>query len=353
LTPTGKIPGFLLNANDLVKVEKMNLQVLKRFFSYKFYSKANQKILTYIVFVAIASIFWFLNKLGSEFTTIIDFPVEYVNLPENKALVNELPQSLHLSVNSFGFDILRYKLSPEPYPLVIDVASFSKNIKSQRVRDFKLPTRYLKESINKQLASELNVLEIMPDTLVFQFSQTVDKRVPIKPNFKLTFANQCLIDGEIQFIPKTVVVTGPSSILDTLQFIYTEAQEFDNMDKPLEQSVDLQEDSKLKLNKRTVVAVIPVAKFTEVSFDVPVIAVNVPDSLRLITFPGITKLSCLVSFNQYNLVQPGDFLVQVDYLEIDNQIGAKLPLELGLAPTGAKNIVFTPQSVEYILERNQ
>ncbi len=331
----------------------MNLQVMKRFFSYKFYSKANQKILTYLVFVAIASIFWFLNKLGSEFTTTIDFPVAYVNLPENKVIVNELPQSLHLSVSSFGFDILRYKLSPEPYPLVIDVASFSKNIKSQRVRDFKLPTRYLKESINKQLASEFNVMEIMPDTLIFHFSQTIDKKIPIKPNFKLTFANQCLLDGEVQFIPKTVTVTGPGSILDTMTYIYTQAMEFNNLDKALEQSVELEVDSKLKLNNKNVVAIIPVSKFTEVSFDVPVTAINVPDSLRLITFPGIIRLSCLVSFNQFNMMQPGDFLVQVDYQEITNQIGAKLPLELGLAPTGARNIVFAPQSVEYILERNQ
>lgn len=336
-----------------LQIFAMDVQVLKRFFSYKFYSKANQKILTYLVFVAIATIFWFLNKLGSEFTTTIKIPIEYQNLPENKALVNELPNHLQLSVNSLGFDILRYKLSPEPAPLIIDVASFSKNIKSQRIRDFKLPTRYLRESITKQMASELNVVEIMPDTLVFQFSQTIEKKIPIKSDFNLNFSTQYQQDGEIRFMHHSILVSGPGSILDTLQYVYTKPVKFIDVEKSVEQSIDLMEIPNLKFKPKTVVAIIPVSKFTEISFEVPVVPVNVPDSLRMITFPGNVRISCLVSFSQYSMVQPSNFLLQADYLEIVNQIGAKLPIEVALAPTGAKNILLQPQSVEYILERNQ
>jgi len=331
----------------------LKFTAFKKIYNHHLFIRIDRKIITYLIFVVIATIFWFINKVGNEFSTTIDYPVTYVNLPSKKVLVSDLPKSLHLSINAYGYDILRYKLSSEPYPIIIDAQKFGVNLNKAKVNQYRLATRYLRENINSQISSEIRVIDIMPDTIYFQFSHQTNKKVPVKSDLKLEFEKESMLNGAIVFKPDCIIVSGPNSILDTLQYITTKQQTLKGFDESIQKNVELQEINNTQFDRKQVVALIPVSKLTEVLFELPVITVNVPDSLKLITFPGTIKLSCSVPFNKYTLTHASDFLVQVDYNDIDKQLGLKLPLILSNSPSQAINISFSPQSVEFILERNK
>ncbi len=83
-------------------------------------------------------------------------------------------------------------------------------------------TRYLKDQISGQLPAELQLLEIKPDTLHFQFARRASRMVPVRPDLVFALDGQFTTRDGILLEPDSVRVTGPDAILDTLGYISTE-----------------------------------------------------------------------------------------------------------------------------------
>ena len=95
----------------------------------------------------------------------------------------------------------------------------------------------------------------------------------------------------------------------------------------------------------------PVDKFTEAAFSVPIEVINVPDSLNLKTFPGQVEITYQVGLSDYENINQHMFRVEVDYLSIENNIGSKIQVNLVKFPEFVKAIQYYPKNVEYILEK--
>ncbi len=331
-------------------MNKFSYQNIKELINKRFLSKIDRKILIYLIFVAFSTVFWFLNKLGNEFNSTINYPVRYANLPSNKALVSELPQKLKLQVIAPGYSLLKYKLSPVPFPVVINLNDYAKQISGENVEKFTIHTRQIKSDINQQLGKDINLLDVLPDTITFHFDNVINKKIALAPNVTLKFAPQCMLDGEISFIPDSVVVSGPEFILDTLKCIYTKKQKFKGLNKPIERNVSLREIDNLSFANKKVNMKLPVSKFTEANILIPIIPINVPDSLLLITFPHKAKVSYLVSLANYDKINELNFRLEVDYLEIKKLLGQKLSVNLKHNTDNVSSVSFTPTIVEYIIE---
>ncbi len=332
-----------MEANDFHKITDL--------FNRKIFQRIDHKILVYLVFVAISTVFWFLNELSNNYTTTINYPVRFTNLPKNKILVSDLPKNLTLNVNGYGYTLLRYKLSPASFPVVINMEQYSKTISNPNVKSYRLQTRQIKETIDKQMANDIDVLDIMPDTVVFQFANIISRKIPIKPRVKLNFEEECMLNGDITFSPDSVTVNGPNNIIDTLSAVYTHYQEFNNLSKPLHRNITLSEIENIEMDRKKAVMFLPVAKFTQANFEVPIQAINTPDTLDLKTFPRLAKVTCLVALNDFDKIQAKDFVINVNYLDIENLLGNRLTLNLAIAPSNAKLIQYSPESVEFILDK--
>lgn len=315
--------------------------------------RIDRRIFIYLLFVVIATVFWLLNELSGNYTASLNYPVKFTNLPQNKILVNDLPKKLNLNVNGHGFTLLRYKLSPATYPIIINMEEYGNNFGKQSVKQFRLQTRFIRETVGRQIPSEIEVIDILPDTIVFQFANIVSKKVPIKPNLRLEFDDQCMVNGDITFSPETIVVTGPSTIIDTLSAVYTKNIKINGLNKTIERNVTLKEIKNIEFEKIRVVMTLPVSIFTQANFEIPVQTKNVPDSLDIKTFPRIVKLTCLIALSDYDKVQAKDFVVVADYNNVADLLGNKLGLKLELAPKNVKLVTFFPESVEFILDKKQ
>ncbi len=332
-------------------MESKAFHKLKELLNNKILQRIDRKILTYLVFVGIATVFWFLNELSNNYITTLNYPVRFINVPKNKILVSDLPKSLKLNVNGYGYTLLGYKLSPAAYPLIINIEEFSNNIDNPAIKQFKLQTRYIRESINKQMPNNIEVLDILPDTILFQFANIISKKVAIKPNVKLEFDEQCMLNSDISFKPDSILVSGPNTIIDTLLAVFTKYHEFDRLSKPLDKSVFLKKINKIIFDKKKTMMHLPVSKFTQANFEVAIQARNVPDSFELKTFPRIVKVACLISLNEYDKIKAKDFVIDVDYLDIEKLLGQKLTLNLALEPANVKMVKYYPESVEFILDK--
>ncbi len=64
----------------------------------------------FFVCLVIATVLWFVNVLGKSFETEVSMPINYVNLPKNKVLINAPPSALQVRIEAHGFTLLRNRL---------------------------------------------------------------------------------------------------------------------------------------------------------------------------------------------------------------------------------------------------
>jgi len=132
-----------------------------------------KKILLFSVFLLISVFIWLLSALSKNYTSVIEYPLVYTDFPEERAFVGELPGHLDLRINAIGYALLRYKMFRKPVPISFKVSAFTLNRPGQDSSRAYILTRYLKDQVSRQLDPELQLLEIKPDTLHFQFARRV------------------------------------------------------------------------------------------------------------------------------------------------------------------------------------
>lgn len=201
------------------------------------------------------------------------------------------------------------------------------------------------------MPSNIEVLDILPDTIAFKFVDIIQKKVPIIPIARIEFDNQCMLEGVVTSTPDSIMVTGPTIILDTLSGIFTKRERFKKLSKTQSKSANLVEIKDIEFNKKKVEITVPVAKYTQAKTAITIVPMNVPDSLKLITFPSTTEISYMISLSKFDKVKASDFRVEVDYYDIKNLLGNKLPLKIKVTPNHIQSASQYPTHVEFVLEK--
>jgi len=313
--------------------------------------RPDKRIFVFLFFVFVSSVFWFLKQMEAEYEATISIPVRYSNIPKDKILVGELTNTFNLRIKARGYKIIEYKIGNKFLPVIIDVNSLNLRIISKgKTRRFFALTHFLNEKINQQIGSELRVLEIKPDTLFFDFSRIAYKKVPVVSNLNILPEKQYMLKGAPQINPDSVVVSGDKSIIDTIQYVYTEEIQLENIDNNIDKSLDLIAIQDVQFSEDEVDVSIIVEKFTEGAQKVPVKTLNVPDSLILRVFPNEVDIVYFVGLNDYDKVFPQLFALVVDYNDINPEIN-NINIKLLRYPEYLQSIRYNPNSVEYIIEK--
>lgn len=322
---------------------------IKKFFEKK-NIKMDRKLIVFLFFVLLSTIFWFLNQLEDEYVAEISLPVHYTNFPNDKILVNELPDHFDLRVRAFGYKLLEYKISNKFLPYTINVNSITLRMhsKSSYVKFFSL-TRLLSQDIEDHLSSELEIVSVLPDTLFFEFADRIFKKVPVVSKLNPIPATQYMIRGKILFEPDSVKISGANPIVDTINFVFTESKDILSLNSNYEKEVDLENISGVSFSVKEVEAKINVEKFTEGTQKIALNIINMPDSLIIRTFPNEVTVTYFVALSDYEKVLPQLFEAVVDYNEIVSQ--NKLNIKILNSPDYVKSLRYNPKSVEYIIER--
>lgn len=307
-----------------------------------------RKLLLFSFFLVVSVLIWTLNALSKNYTTEIKYPITYTSFPEKKVQINKLPESLGLKVNAHGYALLRYKLTNRPIPINFRVSSYTMNRFSDDSSRFFLLTRYAREQIARQMPPELELIELSPDSLVFQFASEVKKLVQVSPSVKFDLGKEFTLVGDIKLTPDSIMVTGPDILLDTLSSLTTETKELGLLKRSYSETLDIVRYPGFKLENDKVECNIDLEKLTELQMYVPIQIVGLPDSMRMQTFPPRIKVSGVLGLSNYDRVSEESFWAEVDYTEV---LENKTRIQVGLKqyPDYLLNLDFYPQTVEYLL----
>jgi hypothetical protein len=322
------------------------------------YKHIRKSFFSFLIFVIISSAFWFYRTLDDVYVASVHYPVKYINIPSNKILSGNPPQKIILRVRGKGFTILSNRITPPT--LDLDVNDFSLFSQSKDSLSLYLLSRYAHEWFAAELSNKnnqsLEILNVSPDTIAFNFTRTSTKKIPIQAVFtnnQNLFARQHMLNGKIIVIPDSTILIGPANILDTIQYLTTLPIHVSELQDTLNKKVGLARIDGTKLTIEKVKVIIPVDRFTETTIEVPVSIWHAPDSIDIKVFPGSVKITYKVTLSMYNHGNKSDFYPYVDFFDIDENTmteNAKLKVHLDTLPYYARSINIYPSNVEFLIE---
>ncbi len=315
-------------------------------------SSFHRNFITFLFFTVISAILWFFRALSNEYEAEIVYPVKYINIPENKILVNKLPEKLILKVRAKGKKILASKLNLNLLPIKFDVNSFI--INNSASDSLFILTNAVKDILSKELEG-IQITGISPDTLVFRFTNIVVKKVAVKIKFQSNqpvFAPQHMLNGDILINPDSIIISGPANILNNISFVYTEPLNISGIADTTKKVCNVERISGISYSQRKINITIPVDSYTQAEYELPVTAINLPDSLLIKTFPQRVRITYNITLSQYEKIKPKQIQPCIDYNDIQqNPASGFVRLFLVDTPQIISSLKFSPEKVEYLLTR--
>ncbi|QDO95594.1 YbbR-like domain-containing protein [Formosa sediminum] len=305
----------------------------------------SKKINIFTLFLLLSFTILVLNKLSRTYINTITFPVETVNLPETYVILNDSNQALNVTLKTYGFKLLRYYISKPK--LILDYKD-----KLQLTDSTYLWSSHRSYSkINAQFDKDIEVVNLSPDTLYFNYDQNATKDVPVVLQENIKFSPGFDVLEGFKVVPDSVHIVGPEKLLKAITAIKTVPLELEDVHLDLNQNISLDlpnSDHLITFSHHKVHLEAKVEKFTEGTFNIPVTLKNVPQNVVLKYYPKSVSVSYYTTLSGFNEVQAKDFKVECDYSErVANQ--SFLVPKLVKQPEKVKSAKIIHPKVEYII----
>lgn len=309
--------------------------------------KNNRKIKVFLLFLVLTSVIWIMVELSKTYTTTVSFKVQYKNIPADKLFQNTPVSELDLVIKAPGFSQLRYKAKQHTIAL-----NLNKLVKKNNLY-YILPNQQL-SVLEEQLPVDVEVLNVLNDTIFFELGNNITKKVPVHPNIDLKFKLGYNFIENLKSTPDSVEVTGPEKYIDSIFEIFTEplklTEIYENIDTELKLILPANKNVKLSANKIKVSG--KVDKFTEGRFKIPVKIINEPDGVKLNPFPKEIEVVYQVGLSNFNKINEDSFSVVFDYNQYNNDTTVRylLPL-INQKSDLVYSVKIIPNQIEFLIQK--
>lgn len=303
-------------------------------------SKRGQDVLLYLLFVAVAFIFWVFMSLDTQVQRDFDVPVELQDVPDSVTLINQLPPSLSVSVKAKDSQLLRFmwgKMSPVKFKWADFAADNYVTLNSSR-----LLTR-----MRDYFGTGAQVVSCRPDSIKLSYTTLPGVKVKLVVQADIRPQLQYILSGSPKADVDSVTLFSATDIPHSLRLVTTEPIVKSGLKDTARYEVKVKPIAGVRIVPDKVMVTIPVEPLIARKRTINLDVTNLPEDKHLVTFPSKIEISYLVPMSHYN----DDYPVKayVDYKDVSLP-GNKLPVSLSLIPDVYHNLSFSPTSVEYIIE---
>ncbi|MBD5193711.1 MAG: hypothetical protein HDS91_04215 [Bacteroidales bacterium] len=308
------------------------------------HSSQGRDVLLYLLFLCVAFAFWLAMSLDTEVQREIEVPFEVDNVPDSITLVGSVPSSLSVGVQAKGYQLLRYSWGNMPMMKI-------------RMTDYIGPDHYFEMSrvkidsrLRDYLGSGVLINSVRPDSIKVPYTTMPGVKVKLIVDCDVHPALQYIISGPVKANCDSVLVYGINGVPRSLTHVETMRIESHDLTDTTRFEVRLRPQEGLRIIPDRVIVTVPVEPLISKNFETPVSINNLPKGTDMITFPSKAKVSYLVPMSAYNDECPVRVFVDFDEL---TPTSSRLKLHHSLVPEIYRDIVISPDSVEFIIERTQ
>ncbi|MDP5093493.1 MAG: YbbR-like domain-containing protein [Polaribacter sp.] len=301
---------------------------------------------SFLGFLLASFLIWVLITFSKEYKTVINYEVNFINIPQKNILLETTPQKIALYVNGSGFRLFWSQLFDETISL--DVSKFTQQSKGNT---YILPKNQL-STIQEQVMSGVTIESILKDTLFVKMGFLKSKKVPLKPNLNINYQVGYKLLGNVTVSPDSVVISGAEKQLKKIEFLELESLKLSNVKTDFSTNVAIVKPSKnIKLTTSKAVISAKVDKFTEGNLQVPFKIVNLPSDIKITTLSETVLVTFVVALSQFSRVSEASFVIECDYeMSTKNELGYLIP-KIVLKPDFVENIKVIPTKIDYLIQK--
>lgn len=302
-------------------------------------SERFRKIATFLIFVVIAAIFWYVLALNDSVQDTLDVRLNVDNVPDSVTFINDPPEVIHVTVRDKGTALLRNGL--------ISKATVSLNFKDHADGGvFHVSGSELSAAIKSAFGGSAALLSSSVDSLRCVYTTLPGKRVPVVVAADLTAASGKVINS-VSVLPGSVMVYSSGSISDTISRVYTQKVLRRNLEEPSTFTVDLHPVAGARLEPSTVTLNVNVEALVKKESVAQIKVENAPENVDLLLFPARVKVEYYLPMSKFGDAGP-EIDVWVDYRDIDPTRNT-LPVHIGQMPAYVANPTVAEPEIEYVI----
>ena len=302
-----------------------------------------RKFNVFLFFLLLALIYSMLSKLTSNYTKTIVFAVKAVDVPSDQVVLDQSIDSIRLELKGYGYNLAKYYIDE---PLIeISLNNLNKvNSKYQwtKQRNF----LDLQSKFNKSVS----LVSSSVDQIDFIIEQYESKKVPIELEFEIGYKSGFDSFQEYKLSKDSITVTGPNSLIDTINVIQTHKLVLNEIDSEINTKIKIKspENNNITHSDTEIDFQLKVEKFTDESIKVPITIVNIDDNMKINYYPKVVSVLYRVSIKDYKAVNPMDFRVECD-LNMINKDNSVLISSITKKPSNVKKCRIENNQIQYVI----
>jgi hypothetical protein len=318
--------------------------------------KLNPRISIFIYCLFTSLLFWLLIVFSREYAVTRKVRALYVNIPNDKVLGYQLPDSLRLELSGAGFALWWLQVNHRPKSVVVDV-SLLRRAGNKLQDEYLLPLNQQISNLNEQLSPlSVRATKVFPEQVLVSFDPKASKVVRVVPCIRYRLARQHQLRAPLSLLPNQLLIRGPAGVLQQTDSIETELLDLGELSRSRGGQIKVRlpkNRPQIDLPVKLVRYNISVEKFTEGEMLVPIRVVNLNPGYSLKPFPDKVKVTFLVGLESYRKLNPLQFQVEANATSIESASeNARLPIRLTRWPSEVRNPRLSLSRVEYILKKN-
>jgi hypothetical protein len=307
-------------------------------------TRMGRNVLTFLIFLLISTVFWFLMALNDEVQRDFKIPVKLEGFPKDMTVISGGSSTITVSIKDKGSTLAKFSWGSKP-ALKLRFDDFNKRSDNHLI----LSESQLSSAVRDIFGSGAAIMAIRPDSLNIHY--TTNPGVPVK----------IAIDADISTLPQYEAYGAPILSTDTVMLysnlkerlrikaISTSPISLSRLSDTTTVEVSLVVPEGMRAVPSTVKITFPVEPLVSKTRSLNVEAINLPAGTRLITFPTVVEAKFLVPKSVYTTTATSIKAV-VDYNNIVP--GNKtIPVTLTGVPEYYQNAYLPTKEVEYLIEK--
>ena len=304
-----------------------------------------RRLSAFFTCLVLAVFAWIITVLSNPKPYVVKSVPEFRNTPQKRAFHALQSDTVDVTVNGTGWDMLFSKMNSGNKSIPVDLSSLEN--KSYVVLSSQI------DQINSKRAGDQQITKFNPDTLYFDFSNRKVKRIPVRLITDLKYQRQFYQSADITIKPAYVIINGPANVIDKVTEWKSDTLKLDSVDETINANVNLQPVNAGNLSEypKSVQVTIPVDEFTEKVIEVPVKLINNNSYQDVKIFPQKVKITFTTSLSRYQLIDEDLFEATAD-LDLWRLHGYKaLPVVVSKMPAYCRVVKIEPQNIDFIIKK--
>ncbi len=309
-------------------------------------SKPGAKSRIFLVCLAAAFIFWFLNALDAPSDRNVVLPVQYDESPVAIRFIDSLPGQVTVWVEGRGLGFLSADLQVVFRNPEISLG----NLRSAGLDDtlqLELPVREILKPAAGDFPEEMRIIRTEPESIRIRYTGNFTRRVPVIADADFEFRKQFMLEDRVMVSPDSVDISGTRGALASVSLVRTVKTIVHDLHRHTRVRVDLESPgNRIRLSEKEAILDIPVSEYAEGTVQVPVTMSRIDDR-ELILLPSQVQLTYRSPVSRFRQISPLDFSVAVEDLSPGK--GNRASVSVSREPDQATVTAISPAWVEFFI----